>query len=130
MNVGKTAVTSTLILLLAPAAWAEDSFFHLPIASLTFSEGALPARSESSNFRRWQTLPALQPYAVLDGEGEVFIGGDGLQPWSPPGRLYENSPHAVRGAAGKNPSRYLFIPKTDLSGMAPLKFTIAAARAN
>ncbi len=130
MNMGKTAVTSTLILLLAPAAWAEDIFFHLPIASLTFSEGALPARSDSSNFRRWQTLPALQPYAVLDGEGEVYIGGEGLQPWSPPGRLYENTTIAIRAAAGKDVSGRLFVPKSDLIGMAPLKFTVAAAKAN
>src|SRR2546427_11624815 len=100
MNMGKTAVTSTLILLLAPAAWAEDSFFHLPIASLTFSEGALPARSESSNFRRWQTLPALQPYAVLDGEGEVFIGGGGGLPRAPPRRPYARNTHSISAGAG------------------------------
>jgi hypothetical protein len=75
-------------------------------------------------------LPALQPYAVLDGEGEVFIGGDGLQPWSPPGRLYENTTIAIRAAAGKDVSGRLFVPKSDLSGMVSLKFTVAAAKAN
>src|SRR5438552_873681 len=129
MNFGKNILASTWIVLGATAASAEDSYYHLPVISLTLVEGTLPERSTPGDVRRWQMLPAFQPYAVLDGEGEVYVGVENLQPWDTRNRSYEDSVVAMRAPQGKDVSGRLFVPKPDLSGMAVLKFTVPAARA-
>ena len=129
MNFRKSLLASTLLILSNQAAVTEDAYFHLPIAGLTFAEGTLPGQPNPTGWHRWQTLPAFQPYAVLDGEGEVYIGGESLQPWNLGNRFYDNTTIAMRAAKGKDLSGRLFVPKPDFSGMLPLKFTVAAAKA-
>ena len=55
-------------------------YFNVPVASLTLTDGKLPANiggDLSGNWqRRWQMMDLLQPYAALDGDGEVFVSGD------------------------------------------------------
>src|SRR6266550_6826555 len=111
MNFRKIALASTLIALLAQPGFTEESYYHLPITSLTLVEGTLPARAELSNSRRWQTVPAFQPYAILDGPGEVYIGGESLRPWNLPSSLYENAIIAIRVEKGKDVAGRLFVPK-------------------
>lgn len=128
MNFRKSLLASTLLVLFSQAAVTEDAYFHLPIAALTFAEGTLPGQPNPAGLRRWQTFPAFQPYAVLDGEGEVYIGGESLQPWDLGSRFYDNTTIAIRAAKGKDVSGRLFVPKPDFNGMLPLKFTVAAAK--
>ena len=126
MKFRKTAFASLLIVLSAEAALADETFYHLPITALTFVEGTLPAHPNPSDSRRWQTVPAFQPYAVLDGPGEVFIGGEGLQLWNLRNNLYGNVTIAIRAEKGKDVAGRLFVPKPDFSGMTALKFRVAA----
>ena len=107
-------------------ALAEDTFYHVPLTSLTLSEGKLPTNIEWSG-SPWEMVEALQPYAVLEGDGEAFVGGEGLHPWSPAERAYQNMFLAIRAPKGNPPTGRLFVPKTDLSGMVALKFKLDAA---
>ncbi len=110
---------------------AEDAYFHETISSLTLVEGALPSGSEPRSFD-WQKAPAFQPYAVLDGDGEVYIGGDNLEPWRPPDQAYRSATLAARAPKGNEVTGRLFVPKPDFSGMIILKFKLGpqAEKAN
>ena len=129
MNFRKIALASALIARLAQTGFAEEAFYRLPITSLTFTEGTLPARPELSNSRRWQIVPAFEPYAILDGPGEVYIGGESLQRWNLPNSLYENAIIAIRAEKGKDVAGRLFVPKADFTGMTALNFKVVAENA-
>src|SRR5207249_6837868 len=110
MHLRNIALASTVVGLLTQTGFAEVAYYHLSIPSLTFTEGTLPARPDPSQFRRWQTIPAYQPYAVLDCPGEVYIGGEGLRPWdtrSP----FEDAVLAIRAEKGIEVAGRLFVPK-------------------
>src|SRR6516162_593906 len=66
---------TVLALLLAAScslASAEEVYYVVPLNSLKFSDGQLPANFEWSG-STWQKLEALQPYAVLDTQGEAYV---------------------------------------------------------
>jgi hypothetical protein len=85
MRLNHSSLGLVVLTALAPAvAVAEDAYFHLQLSALTLTEGRLPEKSDVSDSRRWQIAPAFQSYAVLDGEGEAYIGGVGLTPCSFP----------------------------------------------
>jgi len=125
MNLRKTFLAPALVMVLAHSKFslAEDAFFHVPLTSLTFIEGALPTGSTPKMFD-FQLFPVFQPYAALDGEGEVYIGGESLRPWTPPERLYSNSILAARAPKGKEVTGRLFVPKPNFSGMTILNFKL------
>ena len=128
MHSRNLALASTVVCLLTQTGFPEDAYYHLSITSLTFTEGTLPARPNPSHFRHWQTIQAFQPYAVLDCPGEVYIGGEGLQPWdnrSP----FENAVLAIRAEKGIEVAGRLFVPKADYTGMTALRFKMAAENA-
>src|SRR5260221_3508665 len=130
MNTGKQIILGALWLAgVAQTKLAEDVYFHLPVSSLTFTEGALPAGGEPVRFTRWNTATALDPYTVLDTEGEVFLGGESLNPWEALNRQLQNQVLAIRTSNQAAVSGRLFVPKPDGSGMMPLRFQIEAARA-
>jgi hypothetical protein len=104
-------------------ALAEDAYYRVPLTSLKLTEGQLPTRQEWTG-SAWEKAEALQPYAVIDGDGEVYVGGEALQSWGQPGRLFQNMTLAVRAAKGHNVTGRLFVPKSDLSGMVALKFKV------
>src|SRR5580765_7034170 len=89
MNFRTIVSVSMLTGLLTQTGFAEDAYYHLAIGSLTFTEGTLPARAEPPHVRRWQIIPAFQSYATLDSPGEVYIGGEGPQPWNLPNNFFE-----------------------------------------
>jgi hypothetical protein len=104
-------------------ACAEDVYYHVPLTSLTFTEGKLPTETAYTG-TAWQMADSMQPYAVLDGPGEVFVGGETVFRWTQPGQAYRNSFLAVCAPKGAAPTGRLFVPKTDLSGMVALKFKL------
>lgn len=107
---------------------AEDVFYHVPLTPLTFAGGNLPTNFDWTG-SNWKMAEALEPYVVLDGDGEVFVGGGTLVLRSSRERGDENSFLAVRAPKGTSPTGRLFLPKSDLSGMMALKFTVDAASA-
>ncbi len=117
------SLVASLIAALSAVAFAEDAFFHFPIASLNFTEGVLPTTAQPPRFD-WRLSGALQPCAVLEGEGEVYISGESLEPWRPPGELYRNAAIAIRVPKGKGVVGRLFVPKPDFSGMVALSFKV------
>src|SRR5436190_21060804 len=114
----KIAITLALCAL-APAAFAEDAYFHVPVPSLTFVGRGLPPGSTPT---RWQTAAAERPYAALDGEGEVYIDGVS-SPW---GGASDQEHIAVRAPKGKEITGRLFVRNPETNGLIALKFKLAA----
>jgi hypothetical protein len=115
--------------LLLQNARAADAYYDLPVASLTLTEGSLPAGESQGYFRNWQMMEILQPYAALDGEGEVYVSGNAAAPWM---RRSSDSPGetiSVRAPEGKDVTGRLFVPKNDASGMVQVRFKIPATEA-
>ncbi len=118
-----------LIVASGNAAVAEDAFYNIPLASLKLTEGTLPVAAGWSA-RRWQFEPAMEPYAVLDGPGEVFVGGGpSPRPWLPDENEPSTSALSIRAPKGTDISGRLFVPQTNFSGMVPLKFKVTPAEA-
>jgi hypothetical protein len=109
-------------------ARAEDVYYHVPLASVSFSEGQLPTKPEW-NGSAWRMLDVYQPYAVIDGKGEAFVAGPDMRPWDATARNYENTFLAARVPKGTAPDGRLFLPKPDLSGMIVLKFKLTESSA-
>jgi hypothetical protein len=105
---------------------AEDAYYSIPLTSLKLVEGHLPS---SFNWSRsaWENAETSQPYAVVDGEGEVYVGSEALQPWGSPGRAFQNMTLAIQAVKGRDVTGRLFVPKSDLSSMIVLKFKVDAA---
>src|SRR4051812_43474372 len=61
---------------LAEAARAEDAYYQLRWSEIKFTNGELPHdTTASAPFKQWRHSEAMEPYATLDGEGEVFLAG-------------------------------------------------------
>src|SRR6266568_6622157 len=105
-------------------ALAEDAYYYVPLTSLALSEGKLPTHFEW-NSSTWKLAEALKPYPVIDGEGEGFVSGETLQPWSrSPEGSYQSTFLTLRAPKGQAVTGRLFLPKPDFSGMVALKFKL------
>src|SRR5208337_559539 len=58
---------------------AKDVFYDLPVRDLKLVEGRLPNPPDNSGARYYQRMPAMEPYAVLDGTGEAYLTGPGTE---------------------------------------------------
>ena len=116
----------------AATAQAEDSYYRVRINDLKFTEGELPKESTQDQWRFWRRVDAMQPYAVLDGSGEIYVGtGDHsrrlVNPWDRPWPQEQQLAVFIRAPKGGDVSGRLYYPKSDWTGMAALKFTIPAS---
>jgi hypothetical protein len=66
-------LTMIAVLCWTVPAWAADAFYSISLARLELSEGQPPSRSLRSQASPAAYLQAMQPYAVLDGPGEVYL---------------------------------------------------------
>ena len=105
---------------------AQDSYYHIPLTSVTLSEGKLPAHFEG-NRSSWKMAEALQPCAALDGEGEAFVSGEGFAPWASAQPAFQNTFLNLRATKGQTVTGRLFLPAPDFTGMVTLKFKIEPA---
>ena len=119
---GTLLIAATLSCLLARA---EDAYYNVPLKSLTLSEGTIPTEFEWRS-RAWQISEVLQPYVAMDGDAEAYLGGEGFQPWGPPGKTFPDLVMLIRTEKGSAMTGKLFVPKRDLSGMELIKFKIEA----
>jgi hypothetical protein len=108
----------------AMAAQGEDAYYQVRFVDMNFTEGALPKERTPGFSRSWLAGQAMEPYAVLDAEGDVFIGGATFEPWMQGN--YQDEILAVRAPKDKDVTGRLFLPKPDLSGMVPLAFKISS----
>src|SRR5580658_2933026 len=73
---------AALALWCAPSLRAEDAFYRVPLAGLGLAEGVLHMHAPILRPAEPGFLtPAMQPYASLDGEGEVYVGDVHFEPW-------------------------------------------------
>ena len=113
-------------------ATAAEVYYVQPIADLEILEGELPEsrKNPRSMFRNWRRRQVVQPYAVLEGEGKIYVtSGSTARP-----RTRRNNQGdaagvptlAVQVSESREITGRLFLPKQDFSGMQSLKFTIPA----
>lgn len=126
---------AAVVLVSAGTARAEDAFFRVNVRALELTEGELPDWDPGDvPWRpRAQLREALQPYAILDADGEIYVSAEPFRS----GRFRaRNRPNAqpdhltVCTAAGKDVSGRLFWPKSDLTGMVSVRFKIPASHAD
>lgn len=108
----------------ASTAPADDAYYRVPLRDLKIVEGAFPALSEESTWRH----RSPEPYAALDGSGEVLVefapNGGRRWPYDPDsGSLVACSP------AGREVSGRLFYPipageHDPAPAMTVLRFTV------
>jgi len=113
----------------APAGAAEDAFFRVDVGDLELTDGELPDFNTGDVHWRlwWQLRESMEPYAVLDNEGEIYVSAE--MPRT--GRWDALPDHVVvRAAEGKAVTGRLFWPKRDLSGMVAVRFRIPASDAD
>ncbi len=140
MNTIRPSLLAVVVFLLsAPigAALAADVYYVRPIADLKITEGKLSdveVESAGGNYF-WRRSEAMQPYAVLDGQGEVYTTT--ANRWSafeapvvadPNGTtVASRGPSvAIRTTKARTITGRLFLPKKDFSGLVVLKFSIPA----
>ena len=115
--------------LLLQTAAAGDAYYNLPVSSLTLTEGTLPSNTVPGNSRRWRMMPAIQPYAALDGEGEAYVSGNNATPWmSNPGESPKQT-ISIRAPENQAITGRLFVVKNDLGGMVQVRFKISPTEA-
>lgn len=124
---------SVCVLAFAAAATAEDAYFQVPIDDLEITEGALPKGQEPVNWQLYQRARRMQPYVVLDGEGEAYVAYDANRSraeWNwPANRTRARNQVVVRVPAARDVTGRIYLPKRDLTGMVQARFKIAAAKA-
>ncbi|MGQ9575935.1 MAG: redoxin family protein [Thermoguttaceae bacterium] len=143
-------VVALAVLLVAPAAAAEDAYYWVALRDLRLTEGSLPTELTQGPWGRIRNGQAMQPYAVLDVEGEAFVGleeypfsrrsigatGPAAEPAAGqadakmPLALRDPAGIAIRAPGGKDVTGRLYVPKSDWNGMEVLKFTIPASAAS
>lgn len=129
----------TAILGLVGTAAAGDGYFVVPLDELELTEGTLPKGAPSEPWRV-RASQSMQPYAVLDGPGEAYVGiGVDFTPWNvrevpgDRGRAVGNwSPRSlvVRTPETKDVTGRLYYPNQNWTGMVRLSFRIPASKAS
>ena len=65
-------VIALAVLMLGSRLPADDAYYRVPLDQLDLSEGKLPAPDQST-WRNWFQRRSKPAYAILDGEGEIYI---------------------------------------------------------
>lgn len=111
---------------------ADDAFYRVPLADLKLTEGEFPADDLENRYdwRTWQRREAMQPRALLDGEGEAYLTLDRNNwQWATPAQVRSEASIAIRAPQGRDVTGLLYVPKSDFSGMAKLRFSIPTSSA-
>jgi hypothetical protein len=131
------AAIVALIVLLSSMARAEDVYIVRPVGDLTIADGKLPQGAQDRAGQQPVVghvpplRPAMQPYAALDGAGEVYLDdAGGNEAWvTPLDDLFRDDVVAIRIPEARDVTGRLFAPKGDASGMVGVAFKAAATPA-
>src|SRR3989304_3803178 len=112
---------------------AEDAYYCIPLDKLELTEGKLPKGEKEFDWRNLDLWEYMRSYAVLDGEGEVYVQDE--TPWGYAIRLEGRGNEserqiAVRTSADRDVPGRLFAPKSDWTGYEIVKFKIPASAAD
>ncbi|HKD36587.1 MAG TPA: hypothetical protein VKB78_07295, partial [Pirellulales bacterium] len=133
-----------ILVSLASTAYSADAYFRVPLDDLQIVEGKLPRAGDRNNNsneyfgRQWRLIPAMQPYAVINGNGEAFVSFHEWSWYAPtrPGisgdELSRNPSDAIliRAPQGADVSGLIVMPTPNFNGMARAKFKVSAQLAN
>jgi hypothetical protein len=121
-------------LALSSARAADETFFDVPLDSLTIIEGKLPVSKNASDvdWRRWTFAELLRPYVVLDGPGEAYVAVfNGNIPAVVAGGVFPSAAHIVIHTPGlRDITGRMYLQSGDLTGMVELKFKAESKQAN
>ena len=131
MSVLPRFVTTLAVATFASAVLAGDVHYDVPVRTLRISEGKLPTAGSRPNWRFAQRSAAMTPYAVLDGEGEVYVrfANGQFNSWTQLGQITDQASLAIRAPEGKPVSGRLYLPNSSLDGMVMVEFSVGDARA-
>lgn len=119
-------IVAVLLAAAAVPASAEDVFYHLSMSDLKIVEGSLPA-SDEANWGRWWDARNRPAYAVLDGEGEVYVKYNyNTRRTGGRSEAFLDREIAVRVPQARDITGRLFLPKWQGNGMVVARFKIAA----
>lgn len=130
-------IVTPVALLAASAAPGEDAYYEVRLDQLPLIEGALPTQPCQFDWlarHRWQ---ALEPYAALDSDGEIYLTFEEASPsrWADYQAIIDDADVAIRAPEGRDVTGRLFLPNpdwlcrrdSDSSPMIVLKFELPAA---
>jgi hypothetical protein len=135
MFIRTSLIVTTLFLAAAALAEAKDVYYDIPVRDLKLLDGKLPTPTGESDWRHYERVRAMNPYAMIDGHGEAYLTGPGAtndywmytpaQPpdTAPPLRLH------VRAREGQEVKGRLVVINADRSGMVALRFVLPASEA-
>ncbi len=119
--------TLCLAVALRSNALAADAYYSVSLSSLKLTEWSMPSGGDFRGWRSWELREWMQPYAKLDGEGEVYLMG--IDEMSA-GMDLPGQKIVVRAPEGKEVTGVVFMTKNDFDGMVQKKFAITATQAS
>jgi len=130
-------VICALSMALGGAAHAEDVFYDVSIAGLTYDAGQSPA-PRTWGYAENETFAVLEPFVRLDGDGEAYVdwsdtrGAPVHLTWVPSSEAFRRLRVGVRAPAGETVKGVLYLPEAELDGFTRHAFTVepTAARAD
>ena len=109
-------------------AQANDAYYDIPLGELKLVDGRLPERSGNYDWRYYQRVQAMEPYAVLEDGGEAYLTGPlrfGAQEANG-----QNGGHIfLRAAEGKEIKGRLILINAVATGMDLLRFVVPPSAA-
>ncbi len=118
----------SLAVLSVSIASADDAYYHASLRDVELTEGALPTTNEY-NWRVWRRLQFRPAYAVLDGEGEVYVHYSlNGQPVGGEWNTGLRQSLAIRVPQSRDITGRLFLPNMDGEQMHVLKFKVPSAK--
>ncbi len=117
-----------LVVMWGNHAAAEDVYCHLDLGDLELTEGRLPITDEA-NWSTWWCARNRPAYAVLDGDGEVYVTY--LFNTRNAGQRSEAGVErqiAIRVSKPRDVTGQLYLPDWDQKGMEVARFKVPASR--
>lgn len=119
-------------------AQAKDVYYDIPVRDLKLVEGRLPERPANQNWRYYQRMQAMVPYAVIEGRGEAYLTGPGTEGdyWAAPDEIAKPAANGqpenhilLRAPEDKEIKGRLVLVNSDGTGMDLLRFVVPASAA-
>jgi hypothetical protein len=136
---GPVAVLALLSALTPNSGLAADAYYDIPLRELDTTAGGKRV-DPTEFFATTESQSRIHPYAVLDGDGDVYLFSAPIEEnsttlqwgdefWASDDR-WENLSLAIRVPSGANHTGSLFLPDHDGTGLTKLRFLVPASKTN